>query len=379
MAYFIVMRSTDSALSLPVPDAFDSPEAAVAALSAAVSSGALVVEGEIFISDLGTALPVLVLQTAPAVAVQEPAEEAPLPASAVAENRYASWVPIPELEDEGSLAAALKRAASSLEDEGIVAPASVEAAEPEDIAQPPFVEETGIEPSAPEPLDSTEAEVPEAEDEVPEAEAEVPEAEAEVPEAEAEVPEAEAEVPEAEDEAVPHGAEDPPWPWTNVEAYTPAVDEPQAVDDVQEPTLNDIARFAPEPELPAEQVVEPMSVHFAATETPVIEPATEQLGDGALVEETAILTSAPLSGEEAYIPKPVILGDYADVVTPATTADSEVILPVEAVPLLETGYEVTGDLDLSGYTCQDCIYSNTCPKVGQSSPKDCGAFQWRSE
>ena len=358
MAYFIVMRSTDSALSLPVPDAFDSPEAAVAALSAAVSSGALVVEGEIFISDLGTALPVLVLQTAPAVAVQEPAEEAPLPASAVAENRYASWVPIPELEDEGSLAAALKRAASSLEDEGIVAPASVEAAEPEDIAQPPFVEETGIEPSAPEPLDSTEAEVPEAEDEVPEAEAEVP---------------------EAEDEAVPHGAEDPPWPWTNVEAYTPAVDEPQAVDDVQEPTLNDIARFAPEPELPAEQVVEPMSVHFAATETPVIEPATEQLGDGALVEETAILTSAPLSGEEAYIPKPVILGDYADVVTPATTADSEVILPVEAVPLLETGYEVTGDLDLSGYTCQDCIYSNTCPKVGQSSPKDCGAFQWRSE
>jgi len=371
MAYFIVMRSTDSALSLPVPDAFDSPEAAVAALSAAVSSGALVVEGEIFISDLGTALPVLVLQTAPAVAVQEPAEEAPLPASAVAENRYASWVPIPELEDEGSLAAALKRAASSLEDEGIVAPASVEAAEPEDIAQPPFVEETGIEPSAPEPLDSTEAEVPEAEDEVPEAEAEVPEAEAEVPEAEAEVP-------EAEDEAVPHGAEDPPWPWTNVEAYTPAVDEPQAVDDVQEPTLNDIARFAPEPELPAEQVAEPMSVHYEATEAPVIEAVTEQVEDEVLDEETAILTSAPISGEEAYIPKPVILGDYADVATPAAT-DPDIILPVEAVPVLETGYAATGDLDLAGYTCQDCIYSNTCPKVGQSSPKDCGSFQWRSE
>ncbi|MHB8761847.1 MAG: hypothetical protein ACYC6J_05600 [Coriobacteriia bacterium] len=343
MAYFIVMRSADSALSLPVPDAFDTREAAVAALSAAVSSGALVMEGDIFISDLGTALPVLVLQTAPAVAVQEPAEEAPLPASAVAESAYTAWAPLQELEDEGSLAAALKRAASTLEDEGIVAPASVEAAEREDVAQPSFVEETEIEPPAPEPLDSTEAEVP-----------------------------------EAEDEAVPHGAEDQPWPWTNVEAYTPAVDEPQAVVDVQEPTLNDIARFAPEPELPAEQVAEPMSVHYEATEAPVIEAVTEQVEDEVLDEETAILTSAPISGEEAYIPKPVILGDYADVATPAAT-DPDIILPVEAVPVLETGYAATGDLDLAGYTCQDCIYSNTCPKVGQSSPKDCGSFQWRSE
>ncbi|MHB1323031.1 MAG: hypothetical protein ACYCXZ_01630 [Coriobacteriia bacterium] len=352
MAYFIVMRSADSALSLPVPDAFDTREAAVEALSAAASSGALVVEGEIFISDLGAALPVLVLQTAPAVAVQEPAEEPPVPASAVAESAYTPWAPLQELEDEGSLAAALKRAASTLEDEGIVAPASVEAAERGDVPQPSFVEETEIEPPAPEPLDSTEAEAPEAE--------------------------TEAEVPEIEAEAVPHAAEDQPWPWTNVEAYTPAVDEPRAVVDVQEPTLNDIARFAPEPELPAEQVIEPMSVHYGATEASVIEAVTEQVEDEVLDEETAILTSAPISGEEAYIPKPVILGDYADVATPAAT-DPDIILPVKTVPVLETGYAATGDLDLAGYTCQDCIYSNTCPKVGQSSPKDCGSFQWRSE
>ena len=44
----------------------------------------------------------------------------------------------------------------------------------------------------------------------------------------------------------------------------------------------------------------------------------------------------------------------------------------------EIGYEPTGDLDLGAYTCNDCVYSNTCPKVGEVTPADCGTFQWRS-
>ena len=42
-------------------------------------------------------------------------------------------------------------------------------------------------------------------------------------------------------------------------------------------------------------------------------------------------------------------------------------------------YTPAGDLDLDGYTCDDCVYVNTCPKVGQSTPKECGSFQWKSD
>jgi hypothetical protein len=32
---------------------------------------------------------------------------------------------------------------------------------------------------------------------------------------------------------------------------------------------------------------------------------------------------------------------------------------------------------MAEYTCDDCVYVETCPNQGQRLPKDCGSFQWR--
>ena len=62
-----------------------------------------------------------------------------------------------------------------------------------------------------------------------------------------------------------------------------------------------------------------------------------------------------------------------------TADDVEVAEPDGPVVALDGGYAPAGDLDLGEYTCQDCVYSNTCPKVGQVTPAECGSFQWKSE
>lgn len=35
-------------------------------------------------------------------------------------------------------------------------------------------------------------------------------------------------------------------------------------------------------------------------------------------------------------------------------------------------------IDMDSYTCEDCVYVSTCPKAGQDSPASCGSFQWKS-
>ena len=52
--------------------------------------------------------------------------------------------------------------------------------------------------------------------------------------------------------------------------------------------------------------------------------------------------------------------------------------PVESAASFSPEYEAGSDLDLSAYTCSDCVYMNTCPKVGELTPQECGSFQWRS-
>ena len=32
---------------------------------------------------------------------------------------------------------------------------------------------------------------------------------------------------------------------------------------------------------------------------------------------------------------------------------------------------------LSSYTCEDCVYVETCPNRDQRLPKDCVSFQWK--
>jgi hypothetical protein len=373
MAFFVVRRAADSVLSLPFSEAHTSREAALRALSEAAESGTVDLAGEFFVVDLGSAAPVLILQHTPTAGAPEQAAQ--------------EHSPLAGFSDESSLAAALKRAASSLEGEGIVAPESVEASEDE-------VEE----------LSEAAEEVPAVADEAPAV---------------------------ASEEETPASGERT-WPWTNVEAYSgePESEDAEDTEDEQpgEPVSDDgdtvdaqLAEAAPAEEemaeaeqevveepRPAEAVAEPMGVAEADEEL-----ATELYGlTGAdpapLGEDSPIITSAPSEGEEAYIPRPVILGDYADsevvgdddeddqaadpaeapptadlasspVIDAATPSIVEEMDEISAAIAAAPAYEAAGDLDLGEYTCQDCVYSNTCPKVGESSPADCGSFQWRAE
>lgn len=376
MAFFVLDKDPHSGvLRLPVDAVFATREEALAALSAAVGAGDATVTGQVYVVDLETALPVLVMPTVPSpaatVAPPAPPIAEPEPEAEAAEVESGDAEPTPDAEPEVvwaeqeaeeaepttedeqsevpvngetaqgepptaegidlgvfgaaaggvSLADALKRAATSLEDEGIVAPASISA---DDFAlEDELLAATdGIAADVPDAVASTARTVAEPMSALDREPAEVLTAPAD-------------------------------WPWSNVEAFTEeVVDEDELVveDTDLVPSTSDLLDTAQD-----------------AIEAPLPVSGFDQ-GE-------SLITSAPPVGEEAYLPRPVILGDYADagVVVPAEPVES---LPEPAVT--EIGYEPTGDLDLSAYTCNDCVYSNTCPKVGEVTPAECGTFQWRS-
>jgi len=374
MTFFIVERVTDDGgLRLPVSGTFATREEALASLSAAVASGdATVTGGQVYVVDLETAIPVLVMPAAERVVPgREPEgaqvveaepmssatveaeadilalqEEAETDAAVVEEEAEAEMSPdddAPATEGGASLADALKRATSSLEESGIRAPDSIGTHEDdEQKAQDPLAQEdedVGAEEEADERDESEIAAqtyiAPELRD-LPVATA-VAEPMSSAIEAD-EAPLAPSSDGGSGGGGEPASPESPSeWPWANVEAYE--LEEEEARDfEVQ---------------------------------------AAPEDGD-------TLIAGAPPMGEDAYLPKPVILGDYGD------TGSDDVSAAFEEPPAavegagddgassLEPGYEASGSLDMSAYTCSDCVYSNTCPKVGEVTPAECGTFQWRS-
>lgn len=392
MTFFVIDKDVASGLvRLPIDGAYDTPEEALSALSAAVGSSTATVSGQVYVIDLETALPVLVMPApimSPAATVEIPVDEpadigdaGPVADEGVSADDEDSDTPVPEVEPapddvaaladalgEGSLADALKRAATSLEDEGVIAPVSIGAKD--------FSFENEFSPL------SASVEIASLDEQIQ------PDESAPI---EAAPPVGVAEPMSANGEQSPEVLEAPAdWPWANVEAFTSTAED----------TLDDPA------------------------------PAIEDTDDA-----DTLITSAPPLGEEAYVPRPVILGDYADQAMPEPTASPEsaepeavieaefisepeaVIEPEliaepepitmpepepeliaepepepeliaepiaepepepEPVPVAGMAYEPTGALDLEAYTCSDCVYSNTCPKVGTITPAECGTFQWRS-
>ncbi|MDY0340642.1 MAG: hypothetical protein RBS17_05480 [Coriobacteriia bacterium] len=362
MAFFILDKDVASgSLRLPVDGTYGTREEALAALSAAVAAGETVVRGQVFVLDLDTGQPVLmmpapvvtaaqpqepVVETPPVIESEPELEPGPEPQSESVLEPEPEVRPEPvviaesdvvELEDtpvdDGdvfapalagvSLADALKRATTTLEDEGIVAPDSISAEESS--FRDDFMEEVETQGK--------------------------PRACAEVVSSDSTIKTQIAEPMSAFTVESPEVLEAPAeWPWANVEA------------------LPDSLLVEPE----FENVPKPESVDV---------PAAGDFG----ISET-LITSAPPIGEDAYVPRPVILGDYMDgtpgVIAPpaAPAGDPEGVVAPAApeVPAVEMAYEPTGELDLGSYTCDDCVYSNTCPKVGEVTPAECGTFQWRS-
>ncbi|MDO8879863.1 MAG: hypothetical protein Q7W44_03545 [Coriobacteriia bacterium] len=384
MSFFVVERDpTDGTLRMLLADAFPDRSAALAALTDSVADGTATIAGEVFVADLALAVPVLVmpapstpkptsgswetpvpepvsvepddadetlyttltddelLSTVPAAAGEE------LPVIADAEEVVEAWnaavtPPPPAVEEDAApgifddLENALRRATASLESEGVVAPDAIDDVEPDEPDEP-----AGLET----PIEAPAEDVEES------------------------------------------------WPWSSVAADDTEVvsaDEPD-----QEPApVEDIDHG------PVTGIAEPLGVAsepIPAAPEPADAPTDDEdalfasLGDASDEHSSLIVTTA-VEGEDAFLPKPVILGDYDDapeapVIAPALTEDAPMTDPVleepASVPVASpeevVAYVPAGDLDLGEYTCDDCVYVNTCPKVGESSPKECGSFQWKSD
>lgn len=70
--------------------------------------------------------------------------------------------------------------------------------------------------------------------------------------------------------------------------------------------------------------------------------------------------------------QPVSLEESEDATgeeTPAPTAPSEATE--------QSAAEGDYSSPLTEYTCEDCVYVETCPNRDQRAPKDCGSFQWK--
>lgn len=427
MSFFVLDKDPHSGvLRLPVDGMFATREEALAALSGAIATGDAAVTGQVYVADLETALPVLVMPTAPApveapvVETEFEEESHEAPSATIDDDIRAEAGQGPELEPvQGtgdaepaslvepeavslshaespidvaifdaaaggiSLADALKRAATSLEDEGIVAPESISA---DDFT---LEEEPLADSVEPEPQGAASEVTIDAGQEVAEPMSAVDREPAEVLTAPAD------------------------WPWSNVEAFT-------------EEAADEVPMVEPDDALTKEAALDTI----APAELPGVDSPTTQAPRSVIDfdESETLITSAPPAGEDAYLPRPVILGDYADAAdpmvadveepggevaflevstdpsvipdepaafgTPEPIAGDDVLadpfaailedlapapeepLPERSAP--EIGYEPTGDLDLSAYTCNDCVYSNTCPKVGEVTPAECGTFQWRA-
>lgn len=312
MGYCVIERGTDDSLRFVVQGVFPTREAARDALGAALADGSVSLAGDVCVADLDAATPVLVVLLA-APEIEQPIEPLTTPEVEPAIERLTTP------EGEPAIEPLVTEAESPVYME-------LDVAEAPSAVEPPAVEYVAPEPVVLEPIP-----------------------------------------------AAPVSAG-----WDS------------AALDIQEApgaSLADALRRATV-SLEEEGIVAPASIESAAAgavadiEWPEVtaDPLGAFSSMGALeepaVEAAPIIKNAPAEGEDAYLPRPVILGDYPDA-PPAPGAGW-----VEAGAAArgnDIDFAVSGDLQLESYTCDDCVYSNTCPKVGKTAPAECGAFQWRSE
>jgi hypothetical protein len=318
MGFFLLRRDGDT-VALIVPTVFSNRHEALAEMSRISGEGALDAD-EVFVVDLDSATPVLILAPPPSSGAEMPSESV-------------EDLPVSD------------------EDDVIV--------ESDEDASVPDVADLDIEPAAVVEVEEAIAEAVLADAELPieqEPEAETEPVEQEFEEELEEEPEPDADDTESAELAEAGGIEDPAvatpepepvaqsWPWDT----TPEVAE--AVGPMTEVPVDE------EDELPEE-----VSGLLADLEeiVPTVDSPLEE-------EPPAQAPSAPPAAQEDSAPLRVVEESPAE--PPAEEPASE-------EP--SKGYEA-GASDITTLTCDDCIYLNTCPKKGESDPSSCGSFQWRS-
>lgn len=257
----------------------------------------------------------------------EPASPEGEPADVEAAQEGESWDAVEE-----DLASALRKAASSMEESGIVAPPSVE-----EFAT------TGVASDTPA---------------------------FEMPAAAMPVEEASVAVEDSPDM----------WPWEAQGGIAGGETEPDPDAGAAEPSADEV--------LAALQVVAPSgdaavpgdvpAVSEGSGEVPGVEAieAALQLGDSPQADAAAQdpgTPYAPIGIEEAGMEEISLLTPAEPASVIISAGDPELGEPAEGV----VGTQAPGEGGIESYTCDDCVYVFTCPKNHQDGPATCGAFQWK--
>lgn len=399
MAFFLIGRGADDALQLLSANAFDSRQDAMAELSRITSEATFSQwDLEVFVVDLDAGVPVLLVRPQrgegtenAVVAVAEGAEpvadegletavvadDVELEVAVVAEDEEpaaeAEPVAFADVAGEirGDLREALKRTAEQMSSEGIVPPPSA-----------------GLESEA------SQNEAAEAGTEAAEPGAETPALGVEAPQPDSEAPEegvpaetdAEAAVSEAADisaeeiaQTEAEGAEGQSWPW-DAPATAPAA-EPEVSPEIA--TVYEGLEQMEAQEATAQQtgVTEgtPLQAEGSdfildldAIQPVAMEPqGTDAAGPPARPVE---IEAAAEAGETPLEVATEVPGETAE--EDAAPADEPVQAPSEeqaTTPSEPTDFPSS----MTEYTCEDCVYVETCPNRDQREPKDCGSFQWK--
>lgn len=343
MAFFLIGRGPEDDLRLLSESFFESRQEAMAELSRISADPEFSQwDTDVFVLDLEQGVPVLLVRP----------QSAELPMSAIGEHE-------PDTEAEG--------AAESSAPDVSEAPEAFEPAEPIGAEEPELAEEYVGEASA--VADEHEAaeqgdlrdallrttEHMSAEGIVPPPSAglsDVGEA-PEVPEEMVTPPEEEPEMtPEEASEAEAEPGAENAWPWAA------APPPPESVTDAVSP---DIANVYEALEAEASADLEP-------------EAAAEGMPASADVDaESAADDSDFILDLDAI--QPVALDE-----NPAQEGGSEeptATDQAEESALPEASGEDSYSSTLTDYTCEDCVYVETCPNRDQRAPKDCGSFQWK--
>lgn len=203
------------------------------------------------------------------------------------------------------------------------------------------------------------------------ADVEVPDAvelaeEPEIPEGLEDTEEVETAQPTSEEGAETQADTVSEWPW-NAPAE-PRQEEEGAVSP-------DIATVYEALEEPHEAIEEPAAAEPEASTEALVEPVTEARESMSSAAEGADEDSDFILDLDAI--EPVAL--EADEAAGAEEAPSPAAEPTSAADEAEdeVAVEAAYSSPLTDYTCEDCVYVETCPNRDQRAPKDCGSFQWK--
>ncbi len=389
MSFFLIGKGPDGSLTLLSERTFETRADAMAELSRITADESFSLwDHEVVVGDLQGTTPVLLVRpahaTAPApepssevTATPQPDEsEADListdeavsePASAPETERAPELSTGSEEEQTEDLKEALRRTTVSLEAEGIVPPESVGPAET------PVVTEAGVEEG-----ESTAA------------------ADVDQGEGQGEGQEAPDAFPEAPD-AVVVEADVPAWPWATKEEP-----KPFDLDALEEPGEDEgsLVRAPGDDETmsAARPVILGAYEEAPSADTSDVDALLADL-ESPEVPDTSSVREEPSSVVPIPVPPPLpseesssagAASEVADPSAPDLARPQDVAQSMSALGSPELGApESTGpgsdfvDLPpvssdpIDNMTCEDCVYTETCPNKGQRDPASCGSFQWK--